>query len=73
MTLLKLALITPTALIFLDYIKKAGDIILEVNASLKGWEKVLIQLIQRKKHSSRYESGMLSDAEKKYDATKRKC
>lgn len=31
---------------------------------------MLIQLVQEKKHLSRYESRILSNVEKKYDATK---
>ena len=32
-----------------------------------------MQLVQGKRHPSRYESGIWSSAEKKYDATKREC
>lgn len=34
---------------------------------------VLMQLVQRKRHPSRYESEIWSNAEKKYDITKQKC
>ncbi len=34
---------------------------------------VLMQLVQGKRHPSRYESGIWSCAEKKYDAAKREC
>lgn len=71
MDLLKLALTTPPALVILDYSEGAGDIILTVDASLEGWGGVLMQQIQGKRHPSRYESGIWSSAEKKYDATKR--
>ncbi len=73
MDLLKLALTTPPALVPFDYTEGAGDIILTVDASLEGWGGVLIQLVKRKKHPSRYESGIWSSVEKKYDATKREC
>ncbi len=43
--LLKLALTTPPALVYLDYIDVVGDIILAVDASLEGWERVLMQLV----------------------------
>lgn len=36
MDLLKLALITPPALLSLDYIERTGDIILAINVSLEG-------------------------------------
>lgn len=48
MDLLKLVLRTLPALVFLDYIEGAGDIILAVNTSLQGWEGVLIQLVKGK-------------------------
>ncbi len=73
MNLLKLTLTTPAALVSLNYSKGAGEIILAVDASLEGWGRVLMQLIQGKRHSSRYKSGIWSCAEKKYDATKREC
>ena len=34
---------------------------------------MLMQLVKGKKHLCRYESGIWSSAEKKYDATKREC
>ena len=71
--LLKLALTSPPALVSLDYSKDAGEIILAVDASLEGWGGVLMQLVKGKRHPSRYESGIWSSAEKKYDATKREC
>ena len=45
MGLLKLALTIPSALILLDYSKKAGKIILAVDVSLVRWGEVLIQLV----------------------------
>ena len=74
MDLLKLALTTPPALVSLDYNESAGDIILAVDASLDGWRGVLMQLVKGKRHPSRYESGIWSNAEKKnYDTTKQEC
>ena len=73
MDLLKLALTTSPTLVSLDYSEEVGEIILAVDASLEGWGRVLMQLVQGKRHPSRYESGIWSSAEKKYDATKRKC
>ncbi len=40
--LLKLALITPPALVSLNYTDKAGNIILTMHASLEGWGGVLM-------------------------------
>ena len=73
MDLLKLALTTFPALVSLDYLEGAGEIILTVDTSLEGWGGVLMQLVQGKRHPSRYESGIWSCAEKKYNATKREC
>ena len=73
MDLLKFALTSHPALVSLDYTERAGDIILAVDASLEGWGGVLMQLVKGKRHSSRYESGIWSSSEKKYDATKREC
>lgn len=70
---LKLALITAPALITIDYSKRAEIIILAMNASLQRWGAVLMQMVLKKKHSARYESGMWNPAEQRYDATKREC
>lgn len=40
--LLKLALTTPLTLVFLDYSKKVGDIILAVDPSIEGWGGILM-------------------------------
>ncbi len=71
--LLKLVLTCSPALVLLDYSEEAGKSILAVDASLEGWGEVLVQLVKRERHLSRYESRIWSSAEKKYDATKRKC
>jgi hypothetical protein len=73
MNRLKQILISSLALIFIDYSPDAGLIILSVNASLKEWGGVLMQLIAGKRHSIRYESEIWSNAKAKYDATKREC
>lgn len=73
MDLLKLAFTNPPALVSLDYTNGASDIILAVDAYLKGWGGVLMQLIKEKRHLSKYESGIWSSTEKKYDAIKWKC
>lgn len=73
MDLLKLELTTLLALVFLNYIEQASDIILTVDTSLKGWGRVLIQLVKRKRHSLRYKSRIWSTVEKKYNVTKQKC
>lgn len=50
--LLKFSLTTPPILVSLDYTEGVNDIILAVNTSLKGWGRVLMQLIQGKRHFS---------------------
>ena len=71
---LKLRLTTAPALVRLDVSKGAGSVILAVDASLKGWGMVLMQMDEEgKRHPIRYDSGVWSDAEKNYDATKREC
>ena len=65
MDLLKLALTTPLALVSLYYTEEAGDIILAVDASLKRWGWVLMQLVKGKKHPSRYKSEIWLAAKKK--------
>ena len=61
---------TLPALISLDYTDRAGDIILEVDASLDGWGGVLMQLMNEKRYLSRYKGRIWSNAERNYDATK---
>jgi hypothetical protein len=72
---LKLALTSAPALVKLDYTEGHLEIILGVDASLKGWGAVLMQLdTEGRRRVARYESGRLwNDAEQKYDATKREC
>lgn len=45
MDLLKLAFITPFALVLLNYSEEAGEIVLEVDTSLEKWGRVLMQLV----------------------------
>ena len=71
MDLLKLALTTLPAFVFLDYTENAGNIILTVDASLDRWGGVLMQLVKGKKHPSRYENGIWSNAKRNYDTIKR--
>lgn len=71
---LKLALTTAPALVQINYEEGAGKVVLAVDASLTGWGAVLMQEDEEKKrHPSRYESGMWNHAEQNYDATKREC
>lgn len=70
MDILNLALTTPSILVSLNYSEGVGEIIIAVDASLKGQEKVLIELVQGEKYPLRYESEIWSSVEKKYDATK---
>src|SRR3981189_2513625 len=72
MSALKTALTSAPALVKIIY--DGGEIILAVDASLKGWGAVLMQLdALGKQHPSRYESGLWNQAERNYDATKREC
>ena len=74
MATLKLALTSAPALVKIVYTDRAGEVILAVDASLKGWGAVLMQLdAQKRRHPSRYESGLWNKAEQGYDATKREC
>ena len=71
---LKEALTTAPALMPISYEADAGEIIMAVDASLDGWGGILMQLDKEKKrHPSRYESGLWNEAERKYDAGKREC
>ena len=59
MAALKHALTNVLALVKIQYTDKAREIILVVDASLKGWGAVLMQLdALRQQHLSRYESGL---------------
>lgn len=57
---LKKALISAPALVTLDYSDDGGPIILVVDASLRGWGAVLMQIEKgtKKRHPVRYESGV---------------
>ena len=71
---LKLALTTAPALMPLDYSEGAGEIVVGPDASLNGWGGTLGQRDREgRMHPSRYESGLWSPAERKYDAGKREC
>jgi hypothetical protein len=59
MSALKTALTSAPALVKIIYVDGAREIILAVDASLKGWGAVLMQLnALGKRHPSRYESGL---------------
>ena len=59
MAALKYALTNALALVKIQYTDKARKIILVVDASLKGWGAVLMQLDGfGQRHLSRYESGL---------------
>ena len=73
MDILKEALKNTPALATLDYTDDAGEIILAVDASGEGWGAILQQVIDGKRYPVRYESGLWSEPEKKYDAGKREC
>lgn len=72
MDILKLKLTNPPALVSIDY-ESGDEIVLGVDASLEDWGSHLLQIRDKKRHPVRYESGIWSEAEKRYDATKREC
>ncbi len=72
MDTLKAALTNVLMLIRIIYSDGVGKIILAVDASLKGWGTILMQLdTLKKRHPSRYESGIWNKAEQNYNAMKR--
>ena len=73
MELLKKALTEAPALSTLDYSEEGGEIVLAVDASGEGWDAILQQEKDGKRHPIRYESGVWTAPEKKYDAGKREC
>ena len=84
MDMLKDALTNALVLATIDYSEGAGEIILAVNASGEGEGAILQQVDSGnngindgknsgKRHPIRYESGLWSEAEKKYYAVKREC
>ena len=75
MNILKSILTIASTLKFLNYSFLIDEIILTVDFSLKKWNVILFQINSEtsKNHSSRYESGLWTMFESKYDVTKRKC
>jgi hypothetical protein len=71
---LKVALTTAPALRPLDYSENAGEIIVMVDASGTGFGVVLAQVgDDGMRHPVRYDSGLWTSAERKYDAVKLEC
>jgi len=72
---LKLAITMAPVLITLDFSPSALQIILHVDASTRiGWGGTLSQLQEDgQAHPARFESGIWSDAERKYDTLKLEC
>ena len=75
MIILKLILTIALTLRFLNYSFLTDEIILTVDFSLKKWNAILSQINSEtnKNHSSRYESGLWTMSESKYNVTKREC
>jgi len=70
---LKLALTKALAIKAVDY-ASSGRIVLSVYSSLLGWGAILHQEdYMKKRYPARYESGIWTDAEKKYDAGNLEC
>ena len=57
MAQLKRCFMEAPALISISYKKGVGLIILAIDASLEGWDTILIQKILGKRKSTRYKSG----------------
>ncbi len=71
---LKLALTTALALVKICYRPEFRDIIVGVDASLKGWGCTMGQLDAKgERRVACYKSGLQNKAEREYDATKREC
>ena len=75
MNALKLILTTASTLKLLNYSLLTDEIILTVDFSLKEWGAILFQINSEtsKNHSSRYESGLWTMSESKYNIMKREC
>ena len=74
MTALKTALTTAPALVRIDYATGAGEIILAVDSSGRGWGAHLMQLDSKgRRRPCRFESGLWLKQERKYDAGKLEC
>ena len=68
---LKLTLTTTSTLKALDYNLTAEEIILAIDASLREWKAVLMQIFQKKRHLCRYESELWNEVERNYDVEKK--
>ena len=74
MDMLKDVLMNAPALATIDYAEGAGEIILAVDTSGESWGAILQQTDRdSNRYPIRYESGMWTEAEKKYDSGKREC
>ena len=61
MNSLKLTLTNVFTMIFLNYEKNAKEIILTININFCEWDKILMQIINEKRHFFRYESDIWSE------------
>ncbi len=68
-------IVTAPVLVRIDYGLDVGEIVVRVDISLEGFGGYLGQrdLKSGKVRPARYESGVWSQAERKYDAIKREC
>jgi len=75
MNKLKILLSTELIIQQLDYDSDAKDIILTVNSSKKEWGSCLMQKAKNDQHCHvcRYDSGVWTNAESRYDADKQEC
>ena len=67
----KLTLTTASTLKVLDYSLTTEEIILAIDASLREWKTILMQIFQKRQHSCRYESELWNEVERNYDVEKK--
>lgn len=71
---LKLALCSPPALVSIDYTLPLRKIVLAVDGSMIGWGAVIMQEDTKgRRHPIRFESGVWSKPEQKWESNKHEC
>ena len=73
MNVLKFVLINVFAMMSLNYDVNAKKIIFVVNVNFQEWDAILMQIVNKKRHFSRYENNMWFEQKARYDAIKREC
>ena len=71
---LKTRITSAPALVTIEYEKESGEVFIGTDASLVGWGGHLSQTGRNgRRHPSRFESGIWTPAQSKYDAGRREC